>query len=265
MRFGFIGLGNLGGAIIGCLSKAPAFAEDEILGFDVLEANKKKLAETCGMKPMGSMQELVAAADVVILTVKPHILTKILPDLNAACTDPEQMFLSVAAGRSLAYLEEGLGAEHPLVRVMPNINAMVGAATSAYVMNAAATEEHRNITEKIFGAAGTVCELPENLFPLFTAVSGSGPAFVYMFIDAMAKSAVRAGMSRSQAVEMAASTVLGSAKMVLESGVHPLELADRVCSPGGVTIEGVFTLQKLGFEHVVHEAIAATMEKNQKL
>jgi len=265
MRFGFIGLGNLGEALVRRLCMTPAFAEDEIYGFDVREDRVELLATTAGMKPCCSMKELIASVDVVILTLKPHILTLVMEDIKHSLTGPDQMILSVAAGRTLAYLEEGLGRRNPIVRVMPNINAMVGAATSAYVLNDKAGDEHRAITEKIFGSVGTICELPEENFPIFTAVAGSAPAFVYIFIDAMAKSAVQFGLPRRQAVEMAASTVMGSAKMVLESGVHPLELSDRVCSPGGTTIEGVIALQANGFEHAVHEAIAATSAKSTKL
>lgn len=265
MRFGFIGLGNLGDAIVRGISVAPSFADDEIFGFDVLEARRSELAASTKMQPCDSIASVVAAADVIILTVKPHILTLIMDEIKAAITSPSQMFLSVAAGRSLAALEAGLGNANPIVRVMPNINAMVAASTSAYAVNERADQSHKEITEKIFGSVGTVSELPEAMFAQFTAVAGSAPAFSYMFIDALAKTAVQLGIPRDQAVEMAASTVLGSAKMVLESQVHPLELADRVCSPGGVAIEGVMALQENGFEHAVHQAVLASYNKNQKL
>jgi pyrroline-5-carboxylate reductase len=173
--------------------------------------------------------------------------------------------ISVAAGRTLAFLEDGLGPDLPIARVMPNINAKVGASTSAFAVNSRCAESHKSIVQALFSTVGAIIELPEEQFSIFTAIAGSSPAFSYMYIDALARAAVRGGLSRDKALEIAASAVYGSAKMILESREHPFTLIDQVSSPGGTTIEGICALQEHGFESAVHKAVAATALKDKNL
>ncbi len=261
MNYAFIGLGNMASAIIKGMAKSGQFTNDEILGFDIIEKKAEELADF-GLKTCNSIEK-VAAADVIILAVKPQILPQVLPLLKGSIIN-QPLIISIAAGKEIAYFEHQLG-KLPIVRVMPNINATVGAATSAYVGNDIATLENKQLVARLFATVGTVIELPEHLFGVFGAVAGASPAFAYMYIDSLARVAVAAGMTKQQALDIAASTVFGSAKMVLASSEHPWSLIDKVCSPGGTTIEGVLSLQADGFEDAVHRAIAAVIEKDKKL
>lgn len=262
MNYGFIGLGNMATAITCGMLRSGSFTHDKILGFDISPDCCRAAAEN-GVEIKKSAEELADSSDVLVLAVKPQVAE----DVYAVIKDRVQgkLIISIAAGKTIEFLENGLGSDKSLVRVMPNINAMVGAATCAYTANANVTDEHKKITEKIFGTVGTIDELPEKLFSVFTAIGGSSPAFAYIYIDALARAGVQHGMPKAQALKFAAATVMGSAKMVLESGVHPMELCDRVCSPAGTTVDGVMRLQSYGFEAAVHEAIHAVVEKDKKL
>ena len=166
---------------------------------------------------------------------------------------------------TIDYLAQALYENAPIVRVMPNINARVGASTVAFCANASVADEQKKLVETMLCTIGTVTELPESMFSVFTAIAGSSPAFTYIYIDALARAAVQAGMPKAQALQIAASSVFGSAKLVMESGEHPYALADSVCSPSGTTIDGVLTLQENAFESTVHKAIKAVIEKDKRL
>lgn len=263
MRYGFIGLGNMATAIIGGMVRSGEFANDTISGFDISESRRDELKNTFGITLFGSEKELTENSDVVVLAVKPQVISGVFERISKSLSG--RLVISIAAGKTLSFLENGLGKDTSIIRVMPNINALVAAATSAYTGNEAATDEHKKTAEKIFGTVGTVVELPEKLFSAFTAIGGSSPAFAYIYIDALAKAGVKHGMSRDMALKVAASTVFGSAKMVMESGIHPMELCDRVCSPAGTTIDGVLKLAECGFETAVHQAINAVVEKDKSL
>lgn len=173
--------------------------------------------------------------------------------------------ISIAAGKTLGFIEEALGFSPALVRVMPNINAKVGAAMSAFCANQQVTQEQKKLVARLFCAIGQVKELDEAFFPLFGVIAGSAPAFAYLFIDSLARAAVKNGMQKQVALEIAAQTVLGSAKLILEGGEHPWALIDQVCSPGGTTIEGIAALQDAGFEAGVRKSVDAALEKDRKL
>ena len=173
--------------------------------------------------------------------------------------------ISIAAGKTLGFIEEVLGFSPALVRVMPNINAKVGAAMSAFCANQQETQEQKKLVARLFYAIGQVKELDEAFFPLFGVIAGSAPAFAYLFIDSLARAAVKNGMQKQVALEIAAQTVLGSAKLILEGGEHPWALIDQVCSPGGTTIEGIAALQDAGFEAGVRKSVDAALEKDRRL
>ena len=173
--------------------------------------------------------------------------------------------MSIAAGKNMEFLTAGLGEDKKIIRVMPNTPALVGAGITGFTANGNVTAEDKEKALKILSSFGEAEEVPEKLMDVVTSVGGSAPAFVYMFIEALADGAVLDGMPRDKAYHFAAQCVLGSAKMVLESGKHPGELKDMVCSPGGTTIEGVRALEDAGFRGIVMEAVHAATEKSKEL
>ena len=264
MQYGFIGLGNMASAIIKGMLQAQRFDPADIYGHTPRPGNAEALLNSTGIGFCSTQEELAAAVDVIVLAVKPQVLPSVLPGIAALPLDGK-LVISIAAGKPLAFFEEALGHNTAIARVMPNINAKAGASTSAFTANSRVTEPQSAAIPSMFAAVGSIMEIPEHLFPIFSAVAGAAPAFCYMYIDALARAGVRGGMPRKLALEAAASTVLGSAKMVLESGEHPFALIDQVTSPGGTTIEGICALQRLGFESAVHQAVEAVVTKDKLL
>lgn len=262
---GFIGAGNMATAMISALVSKKEFEEEKIAVFDVDGEKAKKLSENFGVTVFESAVELSLNCDRIVLSVKPNVLPTVLSEIKNTVKKTEPLLISIAAGKTLAFVQDRLFDSARLVRVMPNINAVVGEAVSAFCGNENALAKDLAFVKKMCECFGTAVELSENMFPLFGVIGGSSPAFAYIFIDAMARAAVKNGMPKKQALEICAQAVLGSAKTVLESGVHPYELADRVCSPGGTTIEGVLSLQKNGFEASVAEAVNSALEKDRLL
>ena len=266
MRFGFIGAGNMASAIIrGMTIGTKSYDGKDIFITSKSGTSARKLAETCGATAVTTAAEVVAASDVLVLAVKPHILVAVLPALKEEIAAKKPLVVSIAAGKGLAYLAELLPEGTPVVRIMPNINAKIGAATSGLCANALVTAEQKAVVREMFATIGAVIEVEESQFGIFTVLAGSAPAFAYLYMDALARAAVKAGMSKKQALEIAAATVEGSAKMVLESGEHPMSLVDQVCSPGGTTIEGVAALQANGFEATLTKAFDAVLEKDKRM
>ncbi len=266
MKYGFIGAGNMAGAIIrGMTIGTQSYSGSDIYVTSKSGISSQKLAEVCGVNACRIAAEVVQNADVLVLAVKPHILAAVLPDLQKEIAKKKPLVVSIAAGKTLDYLAELLPTGTPIVRVMPNINAKIGAATNGMCVNAAVTAEQKEIVKAMFSTIGTVIEVDESQFGIFTVLAGSAPAFAYLYMDALARAAVKAGMPKKQALEIAAATVEGSAKMVLTSGEHPMALVDQVCSPGGTTIEGVLALQENGFEAALTAAFDAVLEKDNKI
>ncbi|WP_317855092.1 pyrroline-5-carboxylate reductase [Chakrabartyella piscis] len=266
MKFGFIGAGNMVGAIV----KGMTIGTQSFKGSDIYVTSKGKvsaqnLAEVCGCHFCETSVDVVANSDVVILGVKPHILEQILPDLLPVFTEKKPIVVSIAAGKTLDYLASLLPAETKILRVMPNINAKIGASTSGICGNAFVTETETTLITNMFQTVGSVIPIDEAYFSQFMVIGGSSVAFVYLYMDALAHAGVKAGLSKKQALEIAAETVLGSAKMILESGEAPWQLIDQVCSPGGTTIEGVLELQANGFESTIAKAFDAVLAKDKLL
>ena len=265
MKTGFIGAGNMASAIIEGLVSSACLAPGDLAVYDLDPKKTEALRARFGLTVCASAQEIVEANNCVVLAVKPNALQSLLASVRDAVQEKQPLLLTIAAGKPLAFYRDCLGFDVRLVRVMPNINAVVGAAVSAYCGNEHATQDDLQFADRFWGSFGKALALPESLFPVFGVVGGCAPAFAYLFIDALARAAVQHGMPRAQALEVSAQTVLGSAKMILESGVHPQELIDRVCSPGGTTIEGIAALQKDGFEAAVADAVRAAVEKDSRL
>jgi pyrroline-5-carboxylate reductase len=264
MKYGFLGSGNMASAIINGMIKNGFCKGYDILVFNRTVEKAEKLSKQCGVKVCSSQKELIENSDVFIISVKPNVLDEIASSIKADLGDRKPLIISIAVGKTLDYLKDNLGSK-AIVRVMPNINAKVLASESGYCANGNCTPEQKKIVYDMFSAIGSAIEIPEKFFGIFGVIAGSSPAFAYIYINALAKAAVKAGMPKAQALEIAANTVLGSAKMVLESNEHPCSLTDMVCSPGGTTIEGVCALDELGFENTVIKAFDAVLEKDKKI
>lgn len=265
IMIGFIGCGNMATAIIKGIIKSKAFNAEEINVYDVYAPASQKLCDELGVNALASEADVAKESSTVILAVKPNVIAEVLQKINYEIEDRDTLLISIAAGKTIEYLRSNLTHDNAIVRVMPNINAVVGEAICAYTANNSANATHIAVAEKICNSIGQVIQLDESHFPLFGVLGGCGPAFVYMFIDAMARAGVKNGIKKETALMIAAQTVLGSAKMIIESNEHPWELIDRVCSPNGTTIEGVTSLQSDGFESTIHNAIQKAIDKDSKL
>lgn len=274
MTVGFIGTGNMATAIVRGVLADGFLPAGDIVVFDPDAAKRDALGAELGVRVASSNVELVELADVVVLAVKPQVVPAVLPPLAAQIADRRRVVVSIAAGTPLARIEELLAAgstpvtreqRQAVVRVMPNVNAMIGAGMAAVCGNAAATPEDVELVLGMFAAVGDAIELPENQFSTFTAVAGSAPAFAYLFIDSLARGAVKAGMAKDLATRIAAQTVLGSARMVLESDSTPWELIDTVCSPGGTTVAGLVALEDRAFLATVVHGVTETIARDKEL
>jgi pyrroline-5-carboxylate reductase len=229
----------------------------------VPEARAGFQAET-GIPAMADNRRVVASGDVLVLAVKPQSMPNLLNEIRTSL-QPRHLLVSIAAGITLRQLEEGLGAGHRLVRVMPNTPCLVGASASGYSPAQSATAEDVALVDRLLNAVGRAFRVPENLLDVVTGLSGSGPAFVYVFIEALSDGGVRMGLPRDIATTLAAQTVLGSARMVLESGKHPGALKDMVASPGGTTIAGLHALERGGLRAAVMDAVEAATRRATEL
>ena len=260
MKLGFIGCGNMAGAIMGGIVKNGMIKASEIIGSDLSPVGRQKVEEAYGIVTTENNKEVVEKADVVVLAVNEAVITEV-KDL----VREDQLMITIAPGKTLAWLEEKFGKKVKLVRTMPNTPAMVLEGMTAACVNEAVTKEEQEYAYEILNCFGKTEFVPERLIDAVVAVSGSAPAYVFMMIEAMADAAVSEGMSRPQAYKFAAQAVLGSAKMVLELGKHPGELKDMVCSPAGTTIEAVRVLEERGFRSALIEAMKACADVSRNL
>lgn len=261
---GFIGGGNMGGAMMAGLVNTQTFTPDHVIASDVYRPALDRLHEELGIRVTENVQELVEAAQIIVLSVKPQILPSVVEQV-ADRIGTDKLVISIAAGVTLDRLTGLLSDQHKIVRVMPNTPAMVGEGMAGICTNGNVSEEEKQQILQIFNCFGKAELVPEKLIDAVVGVSGSSPAYVYMFIEALADGAVAEGMPRAQAYKFAAQAVLGSAKMVLESGKHPGELKDMVCSPAGTTIEAVKALEEGAFRAVVMDAVHTAAEKNRNM
>lgn len=258
MKYGFIGCGNMGGALARALTKT---TKDVIIADPSPMA--KAFAEELGCSY--GTNEQVAQCDRIFLAVKPHVVENVLTALRPMLAERKPLLISMAAGVKIEKLHAWLGADLPIIRIMPNTPAAVGKGMITYDTNAFVTEELLGDFLGDMASAGTFDALPEKLMDAATAVAGCGPAYMYMMIEAMADGAVVCGLPRDQAMRYAAATMAGAAEMVLTSGQHPGALKDAVCSPGGSTIAGVQTLEQHGFRGAVIDCITDAYRRTQEL
>lgn len=264
MKIGFIGLGNMAKAIIGGMLNEGIIEAKDIIGSAKTEATLERMKKEYDINVTKSNADVAAEADVLILAVKPQFFAEVISEIKAVVKE-DTLIISIAAGKSILWIEEAFDKPIKLVRCMPNTPALVGEGCTGVCVNSRVSEEEKNYSVKLMESFGRASIVPEHLIDAVGAVSGSSPAFVFMFIEAMADAGVAAGMTRAQAYEFAAQAVCGSAKLMLESGKHPGQLKDMVCSPGGTTIQGVRVLEEKGMRGAVMSAIAACIEKTKKL
>ena len=265
MKIGFIGCGNMATAIIGGIISANAAKGSDIFVYDISQSASANIGNKFNCNICFDEQETVKNSEVVFLAVKPNVIGEVIAKIDKAAAESNCLLISIAAGKTLEFLECNAKNSQRIVRVMPNINAKVGEAISAYCCNSDVTEDDKKTVEFLLNCFGECIALDENYFSVFGVIGGCSPAFAYMFIDALARAAVKNGMKKDDALKISAQAVYGSAKMILESGEHPYKLVDNVCSPGGTTIEGVTSLQADGFESAGHNAVCKAVEKDKKL
>ncbi len=264
MKIGFIGLGNMATAMIGGMLKEQVAEAADFIGKAKTVATEEKVKSKFNITIADSNAQVAAQADVLFLAVKPIFFAEIIEEIKDVVR-PETLIVSIAAGRTLSYLKDAFGRECKLIRCMPNTPALVLEACTGVCAAENVTEEELNLVLTLLKSFGKASVVPERLMDVVVGVAGSAPAYVFMFIEAMADEAVAEGMPRKQAYEFAAQAVLGSAKMVLETGKHPGELKDMVCSPGGTTIEAVKVLEEMGMRAAVMDAMEACINKSRNL
>lgn len=264
MKIGFIGLGNMAKAIIGGMLQNEMVKPTDIIGSARTRKTLEDVKTQLGIEARESNLAVAKEADVLVLAVKPQFMQEVIDEIKDSVRQ-ETLIISIAAGKTLEWIGRAFGRGLKLVRCMPNTPALVGEGCTGVCVNAEVSEEEAEYSIRLMESFGKASLVPERLMDAVGAVSGSSPAYVFMFIEAMADAAVAAGMPRTQAYEFAAQAVYGSAKLVLESGKHPGELKDMVCSPGGTTIEGVRVLEEKGMRGAVMDALLATVEKSLKL
>ena len=259
MKIGFIGSGNMGGAIARGIVKSGVVSGKDVYLYDVLPAASAQLADDIGGTAVDTPEELTSAAELFVLAVKP---VYVKDALRACCKGlAGKAVVSIVAGLSGAALAKQLPEGTRCLQTMPNTPAMVNEGVTALCEENTLTQEELDFVRRMFSAIGRVYTLPARLIEAESAVAGSGPAYAAMFIEALADGGVLLGLPRAQAMEMAAQTLIGTAKMMLESGKHPGAIKDMVCSPGGTTIEAVRALEKGAFRASTIEAVVAAGEK----
>jgi pyrroline-5-carboxylate reductase len=264
LTIGFLGAGKMAAALAKGVVAAGLVKAAHIRASDPLPAALSAFAAQTGAGTTASNAQVVQFARVLVLAVKPGNMAGLLDEIRPVVT-PGHLLLSIAAGVPIAKLEGGLGLGARVIRVMPNTPALVGASATAYALGTSATAADAALAHKIFSAVGLAFPLKEALLDAVTGLSGSGPAYVYLMIEALSDGGVAAGLPREVATKLAAQTLLGGAKMVLETGLHPGALKDMVTSPGGTTIEGLHELEKGMVRGVLINAVRAAAEKSRKL
>ena len=263
-KIGFIGCGNMGKAILGGLIASGQVLPGQIWVYTPSPDKVAALRDQYGINAAESAQEVAQVADIVFGAVKPNIMIKVLSDITSSL-NKETLVVSIAAGVTLDQLARALGHDRKIVRAMPNTPSLVNAGMTSVTPNALVTTEEVADVLNIFRCFGEAEVIAESMIHPVVGVSGSAPAYVFMFLEAMADAAVLGGMPRAQAYKFAAQAVMGSAKMVLETGKHPAELRDGVTSPGGTTIAGIHAMEARGIRAALMDAVMAALAKSDEM
>jgi pyrroline-5-carboxylate reductase len=264
LSIGFLGAGKMASALAKGFIRAGLVTADRLIASDPIGAARESFAKETNAKTTSANEEVAKFANVLVLAVKPDQTNGVLGEIREQFTN-QHLLISIAAGVPLAKLEAALKPGARIIRVMPNTPALLGVSATAFALSKSALPEDGALAEKLFSAVGLAFQLKESLLDAVTGLSGSGPAYVYLFIEGLSDGGVAAGLPRDVATKLAAQTVLGSAKMVLETGLHPGVLKDMVTSPGGTTIEGLHELEKGRLRATIISAVRAAAEKSRKL
>lgn len=264
MKIGFIGCGNMAKAIIGGIISSKKVLPKEIIASDVYHPALEKIKDEMGINITSCNKEIVETSKYIVLAIKPQYYKEVIEEIKEHI-NIETVIITLAPGKTISDLENMFGEGIKIIRTMPNTPAMIGEGVTAICKNNNVLPEELEFCCDFFRSCGVVEVVDEKLINAIISVSGSSPAYVYMMIEAMADGAVMNGLSRDKAYIFAAQTLLGSAKMVLETGTHPAALKDMVCSPGGTTIEAVRVLEKNGFRSAIIEAMSACVNKAKKM
>ena len=262
--FGFLGTGNMAEALIRGLLRSGAVKPEQVWGSEPRASRMEQIKSRYGIHVTKYNVDVVRHASVIILSVKPQILPSVLDEI-APHLKPRALVISVAAGVPIAVIEARLPTGIRVVRTMPNTPALVGAGATAIAANQHATADDLKITEQIFRSVGMTVVLDEEQLDAVTGLSGSGPAYMFLIIEALSDAGVKVGLSRYNAVALAAHTVLGSAKLLIETGDHPGQLKDMVTSPGGTAIAGLHTLEAGGLRTTLMNAVEAATRRSREL
>ena len=264
LQIGFLGAGKMATALARGFLHAGLSSPAELIGSDPYEAARSAFARETNARVTASNWEVLRAATVLLLAVKPDHVGDVLAEIRPQFTE-NHLLISIAAGVPLARMEAALPAGARVVRVMPNAPAFVGASASAYALGKTAKPEDGEMTQRLFSSVGLAIQVKESLLDAVTGLSGSGPAYAFLMIEALSDGGVAAGLPRDVATRLAAQTLLGSAKLLLETGQHPGALKDMVTSPGGTTVEGLHELETAGVRGALMNAVRAATEKSRKL
>ncbi len=264
LKIGFIGAGKMATALAKGFLKAGLVTPEHLAASDPVESARAGFARETGGRTLASNSDVVAASQIVFLAVKPAQVAEVLEGVREAAAR-EHLLISIAAGVPLARLESHLPSGSRVVRVMPNTPALVGASATAFALGQAAQPGDAELVERLFSSVGVVFRLPERLLDAVTGLSGSGPAYVFLMIEALSDGGVAAGLPREVATRLAAQTLVGAAQMVLQTGLHTGVLRDMVTSPGGTTIEGLHRLESGGVRSALMDAVRAAAEKSRQL
>ena len=264
LKLGFIGCGNMGKAMLSGVLESGKCVKADVLVSAKTEATREKIKSQFDIKVTADNKEVAEFADVLFLAVKPQYYAEVIDQIKDVVRD-DTIVISIAPGKSLEWFDQAFGKQLKVIRTMPNTPAMVKEGMMGMCPNELVTDEETELVKDICDGFSETEIITENLMDVVTAVSGSSPAYVFMFIEAMADAAVAGGMPRQQAYKFAAQAVLGSAKMVLETGKHPGELKDMVCSPAGTTIQAVRVLEEKGMRSAVIEAMMKCLDISRNM
>jgi pyrroline-5-carboxylate reductase len=264
VRWGFLGAGQMARALVAGMLREGVARADQIVASDPAPAAREEMRERTGVEILGTNRDVVRTSDVIVLAVKPQAMSALLEEIRSVLS-ARHLVISIAAGVSISSISGGLRGVGRVVRVMPNTPALLGAGASGYCVGPGVSDEEELLVRTMLESVGLCHRLPEPLLDAVTGLSGSGPAYAFLVIEALADGGVRMGLPRDVALSLAAQTVLGAARMVIETGEHPAALRDRVTSPGGTTIAGLHELERGAVRGVLMDAVRQATLRSAEL
>ncbi|MCX7918376.1 MAG: pyrroline-5-carboxylate reductase [bacterium] len=263
-RLAFIGAGNMAEALIRGILYSKLVKPSAIIASDTLDTRVEYISRRVGVRATRDNREAIQEANIIFLAVKPNVVDTVLSEIGTLLTK-EQLLISIAAGITIARIEKQLTGHIPVIRAMPNTPALVLEGATAICPGSFTLKSHLELAQQLLGAVGKVVVVDETVMDTVTGLSGSGPAYIFMVIEALADAGVKEGLERGTALLLAAQTVLGAAKMVLQTGEHPAVLKDKVASPGGTTIAGIAVLESAGLRKSLIQAVSAATARSREL